>query len=206
MKLFTLFLAMICSSGLFATQDEPCFEQKPWYLKLTPEVRVSYHHFTGETNQEVMGDGVLHVAMGATYPFYFGTQIWASIGRIYGCGFSLYEGDLTTLDILPVNLGIRVPCGEIPFSGQGYIQAGPSYYHMVFKNNSEFIRNNYHKQGAGAFVGAGGQWEVKPGLILNLFTEYSHRWCNHIRPSEKNYRHHFYISGWDFGGGVSYMF
>lgn len=204
---FSLCLLASCASPLRATPSEgELSAPTPWYLKATPEVRVSYFHFSNTVPAAVCGDGTMHIQLGATYPFFWDTKIWASIGHLHGQGDSLYERDLTTMDLVPVNLGLRYGNWDLPFYGKGYVQVGPSYYHMVIRNDSDFVRPNSHKNGPGVFMGTGGIWNVKPNLFLSLFVEYSHRWCNHIRKDESITRRHFNMNGWDFGGGFQYQF
>lgn len=200
-----LSFGMLCMKG-YATPSEGEMASTPWYLKATPEVRVSYFHFSNAIPSAICGDGTINYQVGATYPFYYGTKIWASVSHLHGQGQSLDERDLTTIDITPINLGLRYGEWDIPFYGKGYIQVGPSYYHMSIHNDTDFVRKTFHKNGPGVFFGTGGVWDVKSNLQMNLFVEYSHRWCNHIRKDESTTRRHFNMNGWDFGGGFRYVF
>lgn len=214
MKKFLFFLVALCSivsiSHATTTEEVSAFHihelESPWYLSLSPEIRLSYFHFSNADLQAICGDGTLNIQAGVTYPFYWNTKIWCSFSKIHGQGDSLCERNLSTMDVYPINLGLRYGEWNIPFYGKGYVQAGPSFYHMAIHNDTDFMRPTFHKNGPGLFLGAGGLWNVKPHLFMTIFVEYSHKWCNHIRDDESVYRRHFTLNGWDFGGGFQYRF
>jgi hypothetical protein len=179
---------------------------KAWYTTLEPEARMSFFHFSNITTNSLYGDGCLNIQVGTTHPFYNDCKIWVSVSTLMVEGRSLTLETLTTLDVTPINIGIR--CGDmgLPFGGIGYVQAGPTYYHMSTRNAVDFMRKTFHRNGVGVFFGGGGQWNVSEHLYLDLFIEYSHRWTNHIRSTETATRRRFNINGWDFGGGFAYKF
>lgn len=203
-KFFLLFsvLMMASLSKVYGTTTEegillPQQSQydAPWYLKATPELRIGCYTFVDSAARDIYGATGVNTQLGVTYPLYQDLSLYLSASHLRRSGYSIGQKDLTTLFVIPLNTGVRYGYLDLPWKGHGYVQGGFTYFHLSIKNDSEYVKQNFHRNGVGCFAGVGGSWDIGAQFAFDLFAEYCYRWSVRV-----------HITGYEIGSGIKYRF
>lgn len=189
-------------------------------LDIAVEARVAYFHPSSKKVRKIYGDGWADYQFEISKGFCDDWRIWAGVNGFSVDGHSRgYEHRHTTLQLIPINFGIKYflplipPCEAIKF----FIGGAGSYSFLRIKDNSDYVHRHTHKNGWGGLVEAGVNYYFCEGAYFSLFAEgffqrfdfhdsYVSHGSGSISGSGEILRRQLDLNGYKVGLGLGYRF
>lgn len=171
---------------------------------ILPEIKLAYYYPTSSRTRDLYtGSGLYSFELSVEtwcdfYP-------WVSAGYLHATGHTKAENRKTTLEMVPLNLGVKyiASCwGSHPYLGLGVTA---TYMHT--KDNSPYVIHTTSKWGVGGIVKAGFLAYMSECMFIDLFIDYTFvRMGFHNSSSPNVQRRSANLSGFSFGGGFGWAF
>lgn len=196
-----------------------------WYdccgpLDIAIETRVAYYRPSSGKVRRIYGDGWTDYQLEVSKGFCRDWRIWAGVNGFSRNGNSIGFHNRTTLQLVPVNFGVKYfppffpMCKEVKF----FIGAAACYSFLNIKDHSEYILHHTHKTGWGGLIQAGINYYFWEGAYVSLFADgYFQEFGFHNSyvssgsglddsRSSEDVRKHLDMSGFKIGVSIGYNF
>lgn len=141
------------------------------------------------------------------YRFCCNWGAWAGVGYIFAEGESISCGTSTTIDVVPITLGIK-RYFTLTRNFEGFLGLGALWSQYNNKDHSQAVHQRNSANAFGGVARGGIQWQWRCHTFISLFGEYVYQRFNFSRVYQEHftYRHDVDMSGVKFGVGVAYGF
>ncbi|MBA3922403.1 MAG: outer membrane beta-barrel protein [Nostocaceae cyanobacterium] len=163
------------------------------------ELRGGYFYPTSKKFREIYKDGGLEGEVEFSKTYRENLIVWGNINYFQRKGRSLGFHDKTTLNMIPISLGLKyqfLSCSCI----SPYLGAGLSYTFLNIKNDSEFAKRHVTKGSFGFVLKSGTYINLSEKFLLDLFLDYYYQEVHFYS------KHKVDVGGLRMGMGLGYRF
>jgi hypothetical protein len=153
-------------------------------LDISAEARVAYYHPSSKKVRRIYGDGwadyQLEVSKGFSgFGFLSGAswltgidcRVWVGVNGFSRRGDSIGFHDRTTLQLIPVNFGVKIAY-PIFCNAKIFVGGAACYSFLHIRDHSEFVHKHTNRQEWGGLVQSGINYTVYDWIIVSAFFDY----------------------------------
>ncbi|MBN1914545.1 MAG: outer membrane beta-barrel protein [Parachlamydiales bacterium] len=182
----------------------PIKENKYNSFKTIWEIKPSYFHFQDNTFRDILGSGHGMFSVEIDWLICHFLALFAEAGYLYTKGHTLQEQIPTSLQVVPLSLGLKGIFSMNSLAGL-YAKIGPNWLYLKEHSDYSYFQHNVDKNTFGVTAGVGLFLHIAEHMCLDFFSNYLYG-KKHYIDRYSNTRIKRYFGGFQFGIGFAFAY